>query len=87
MNNFPKTLTVEKYMQGVLAVVEINAKLEELKRVAMYAPNKEFIAQREQTLQDEKYLIMKKLDNKAKPLELAPLEQYIDVIWEQELQE
>jgi len=72
-------LTIEKYLSYVFEVVRINAQLEELRRIEPSIPMNKSVQQRREFLYLKKDKVMKILDKEHKPIELAPVEQYIDI--------
>ena len=72
-------LTIEKYLNKVFEIVRINAQLEEIRRISTCYPADQNIQERENKLYAKKDKILKELDKEHKPIELAPVEQYIDI--------
>lgn len=72
-------LTIQEYMNQVFEIVRIDAQLEEIRRVSTCFPASPNITGRESDLIKKKDKILSKLDKEHKPVELAPVEQYIDI--------
>jgi hypothetical protein len=72
-------LTIEEYLNKVFEIVRINAGLEEIRRISTCYPADQNIQSRESKLYAKRDKIMKELDKEHKPVELAPVEQYIDI--------
>ena len=72
-------LTIEKYLSYVFEVVRINAQLEELRRIEPSVPSNVGVQRRMNFLHAKKDRVMQILDKAHKPIEMAPVEQYIDI--------
>jgi hypothetical protein len=75
-------LSIETYLEKVFEVVTMKAQLSELARVELIMPPSDFVNQRRERLNTDIDLVMAELDKSVKPLEIAPWEQYIDVLWQ-----
>ena len=72
-------LTIEKYLSYVFEVVRINAQLEELRRIEPAVSSNVTIQQRVEFLYRKRDKVKQILDKEHKPIEIAPVEQYIDI--------
>ena len=72
-------LTIEQYLNKVFELVRIKAQLEEIKRISICYPTDQNIQNRISKLNKKQDKIKKELDTRFKPIELAPVEQYIDI--------
>ena len=72
-------LTTKEYLNKVFEVVAITAQLEEIRRISICYPADRNIQEREDKLCAKRDKILKKLDKEFKPIELAPIEQYIEI--------
>ena len=72
-------LTIEQYLNKIFEVIAITAQLEEIRRISICYPTDQNIQNRESKLYTKRDKIMKELDKEHKPIELAPIEQYIDI--------
>jgi hypothetical protein len=72
-------LTIETYLQKIFEIVRIEAQLEEIKRISICYPTDQNIQNRTSKLHERLDKIRKELDKELKPVELAPVEQYIEV--------
>jgi len=72
-------LTIEEYINKVFELVRIDAQLEELRRISTCVPPNPVIQNREDKLYAKMDKIKAKLDKEFKPVELASVEQYIEV--------
>jgi len=73
-------LSIEKYLELTFEVLRKRAQLEEIERFRPYFGSTLYIDNRQEQLHKEIERIIAKLDKSAKPIELAPYEQYIDVL-------
>ena len=74
-----KMLTIQEYLSQVFEVVRINAQLQEIRRISVCFPPSSIVADREDDLYKKRDKILAKLDKSHKPIEIAPVEQYIDL--------
>ena len=72
-------LTIETYLNKVFELVRIDAALEEIKRISICYPTDQNIQSRVCKLNEKQDKLIKELDTKFKPIELAPFEQYINI--------
>ena len=72
-------LTIEEYLSDAFQLVRIDAQLEELRRISTCVPPTPMIQDREDKLYAKRDKIKTRLDKEFKPVELAPVEQYIEV--------
>lgn len=77
-------MKVGEYIKNVLELVRIEGQLEEIRRCATYTPQNALLHSRSDKLHRRKDEIRKKLDKEYTPLELAPVEQYIEIALETE---
>ena len=72
-------LTIEKYLSYVFEIVRIKAQLQELKRISPAVPLNATVQQRTDFLYTKLDRVKQILDKEHKPIEIAPVEQYIDI--------
>lgn len=72
-------LTIEQYMSYIFELVRIDAQLEELIRITPMVPRNALLQRRVEQLHATQDRIIQLLDKSAKPVEIAPFEQYIEV--------
>lgn len=72
-------LTIEKYLSYVFEVVRINAQLEELRRIEPSVAQGGAISKRTDFLYRKLDKVKQILDKENKPIEMASVEQYIDI--------
>jgi len=75
-------LNTQEFLEDVLEIVRIQAQLEELKRIDMIIARNTHLANRRTDLEYKLDTIINRLDKETKPMELAPIEQYIDIVLE-----
>ena len=72
-------LTIKQYLNKVFELVRTDAQLAEIRRISVCYPTDQNIQNRESKLYARQDKIKKQLDEKFKPVELAAIEQYIDI--------
>jgi len=72
-------LTIEEYLKKIFEIVRIEAQLEEIKRISICYPTDQNVQNRTSKLNVRLDKIKRELDKELKPVELAPVEQYIEV--------
>jgi len=72
-------LTVKEYFEVIFDAVRIQAQIEEVKRTELCIPRNTYLIDREETLRNDLYKVVSKMDKEVTPPEVAPIEQYVQI--------